>query len=29
LHDINENDYAGLKRKDGTGKTSFEVWENL
>ena len=29
LHDINEDDYAGLKRKDGTVKMAFEVWENL
>jgi hypothetical protein len=29
LTDINENDYIGLKRIDGTGKMAYEVWENI
>ena len=29
LHDLNENDYTGLKRRNGLAKMAFEVWETL
>ena len=29
LHDIDENDYTGLKKMDGSEKLAFEIWKNL
>jgi hypothetical protein len=29
LHDIDEHDYTGLKKKDGTEKLAYEVWKNI
>jgi hypothetical protein len=29
LHDLNENDFIGLIKKDGTEKLAYEVWKNL
>jgi hypothetical protein len=29
LHDINKNDYTGLKKTDGSEKLAFEIWKNL
>jgi hypothetical protein len=29
LHDLSENDYIGLMRRDGTGKLAYEVWKAI
>jgi hypothetical protein len=29
LHDLNENDYIGLIKRDGTEKLAYEVWKTL
>lgn len=29
LHDIDQNDHVGLKKRDGTEKMAYEAWENI
>jgi hypothetical protein len=29
LHDLDENDYIGLIKSDGTAKLAYEVWKNI